>query len=103
MHRQGNDVLRQPLADRQAAVGNRIVAVGRLLMDRLRIVDHGRDALRLQCGREGVAIDALGQADGVLRPHRGAAGSNARHRDEVAECARIAFGDLVARRDLVVE
>src|SRR5439155_25984838 len=65
--------------------------------------DHRRNALRLQRCRKTIAIGALWQADGVLRPNRGASGSQPRHRHEVAETARIAPRDAVARRDLVLE
>ena len=72
-------------------------------MHRFRIVDRGRNALRLQRRGKTVAVGALGQPDGVLRPDRGAAGGKPRHGHDIAEPARIALGDLVARGDLVLE
>ena len=44
MHRQADDIVRKPLADRQAAVGDREIPVGGLLMHRLR---HSRS--RSEC------------------------------------------------------
>ncbi len=45
----------------------------------------------------------LGQPDGVLRPDRGASAGEARNGHDIAEAARVALGDLVARRDFVLE
>src|SRR6185312_13203125 len=53
--------------------------------------------------RETVAIGPLGEADGVLRPDRGASGSKPRHRYDITEAARIALRHAVAGRDLVLE
>ena len=72
-------------------------------MHRFRIIDRGRNALRLQRRREAVAIAALRQPDGVLRPHRGAAAGEPRDAHDIAEALRVALGDLVARGDLVLE
>ena len=72
-------------------------------MHRFRIIDHRRNALRPERCGETVAIGPLGQADGVLRPDRGASGSQPRHRHEVTETARIAFRNPIAGRDLVLE
>src|SRR5690349_12249576 len=72
-------------------------------MHRLRIIDYGRNALGLQRGLELVAITALWQADGVLRPDRGAAFGKLRHRNDVGEAPGVALRDHVTRRDLVVE
>jgi hypothetical protein len=94
---------RQALADRQAAVGDRVMPVGRLLMHRFRIIDRGWNALRLQRRGETIAIGVLGQTDGVLRPDRGAAGGQTRHGHDIAEVPRIAFGDHIARDDLVLK
>ncbi len=72
-------------------------------MHRLRVIDRGRDALRLQRRGEGVAVGALGRrmvycAHTEVQPR-----SHARHRRRGCRArARIARGDLVARRDLVV-
>src|SRR5438552_18458448 len=43
VHRQADDLLRQPLADRYAAFGNREVLVGRLLVQRLLVIDRRRN------------------------------------------------------------
>ena len=72
-------------------------------MHRFDVIDRGRNALRLQRRGELVAIDALGQADGILRPDRGAAGGEPRHGDDIAEGAGVALRDPVARGDLVLE
>ena len=102
MHRQADDVPRQRLAHRQAAVRNREMPVSGLLVHRLRIIDRGRHAVRFQRGGEPVAV-AVRQADGVLRPYRRIAGRDTGNGDDIAEIARIALGHRVARGDLVVE
>src|SRR5664279_5828768 len=103
MHRQADDVARQAFAGRQAAVGDREIAIGGLLMHRFHIVDRGRNALRLQRRRKTVAVASLWQPDSVLRPYRGAAAGQARNAYDIAEALRVAVGDLVARGDLVLE
>src|SRR5438477_4781843 len=72
-------------------------------MHRFRIVDGGWNALRLESSGKAIAIGALRQPDGVLRPDRGATGRQARQGDDIAEAARVALGDLIARGDLVLE
>ena len=59
VHRQADDLIGEPLADRHAAVGHRTVAIGRLAVQRLAVIDRGRDALRLERCAERVA-PALG-------------------------------------------
>ena len=103
MHRQADHVVREPFAHRQGAIGDREIPVGSLLMHRFRVVDRGRNALRFQRRGKTVAIGAFGQADGVLRPDRGAAGSKPRHGHGVAEAAGVAIGNRVAHGDLVLE
>src|SRR5467141_2840360 len=72
-------------------------------MHRFWIIDRGRNTLRLQAGREGVAIAAVWQPNGVLRPDRGAAVGEARNRHHIPEASRIALSHLVARGDFVLE
>src|ERR1700688_554876 len=55
MHWQADDIAGQAFACRQAAVCDREIPIGRLLMHRLWIIDRGRNALRLQHGSEAVA------------------------------------------------
>src|SRR5438874_8250769 len=56
VHRQADDVVREPLARGQPAVRDRIMLVGGLLVDRLGIVDRSRYPLRLQRCGEAVAV-----------------------------------------------
>src|SRR5215210_1301581 len=72
-------------------------------MHRLRIIDRGRDTLRLQRGGEAIAIAALRQADGVLRPHRGAAGGKTRNAHVIAEPLRVTLRHLVTSGDFLLE
>ena len=102
MHWQADDFLRQRLADRNAALADRVMLVGLLTMQRDRIVDRGRHALGLERGSEGIARSGL-EADGVLRPHRRHAGRHHRHGDDVAQRFVVAAGDTVARIDLIRE
>src|ERR1700761_8849269 len=67
MHRQADDIARKLLASREAAVRDREIPIGGLLMHRFRVIDRGRNALRLQRRGKTVAVDALRQPDGVLR------------------------------------
>src|SRR5215831_18451676 len=55
MHRQADDLGRQTSRYRQPAVGDREIAVRGLPMQRLRIVDRGRDALGLERRGEPIA------------------------------------------------
>src|SRR6516225_1340180 len=73
MHRQADDLLGQEVADRQTARVGWKMAVCLQAMQRLRIVDGGRNPLRLEGRREGVAAPGV-DADGVLRPYRGHVG-----------------------------
>jgi len=70
---------------------------------RLRIIDRGRNALRLQGICERFAIVSLRQADGVLRPGRNIAVSDARRGDDVMQRIEVALRDLVARGDFLIE
>jgi hypothetical protein len=103
VHRQADDVAGQAFAGRQAAVGDREIPIGGLLVHRFRIVDRGRNALPLQDSGKAVAIAALRQADGVLRPDRGAAAGQTRHRHDIAELAAVTLRHAVACGDFVVE
>jgi hypothetical protein len=85
MHRQADDIGRQALACGKAAVRDRKIPVGGLLVHRLRIIDRGRDALCFQRGGERIAISALRQTDRVLRPDRSIAAGEARNGDDIAE------------------
>src|SRR5262249_4903518 len=66
MHRQADHFLAEPLAHGQPAVGHRQAPVGALPVHRPRIVDRGRDALRLERADETVATGAS-RADRGLR------------------------------------
>src|SRR5215470_18061630 len=70
VHRQADDLLGNVVGHRQPAFVGRKMAVGFLAMQRLWVVDRGRNALCLEGGGESVPGPGLG-ADGVLRPHRG--------------------------------
>ena len=72
-------------------------------MHRLRVIDRRRNALRLERCGEGVAVGPLGQTDGVLRPHRGAAGRKPLNLHDIGKPVRIVLGYPVASRDLVLE
>ena len=63
----GRDPLRQRFRNRQAGRRAREMPVGDLLVQRLDVVDHRRDAERLQMRLERVAIRRL---DRILRPGR---------------------------------
>ncbi len=102
VHRQADDLLGEAVGDRQSAFGTREAAIDLHAMQRLRIIDRGRDALGLERRRESVARARL-DADGVLRPDRGHAVRDLRHADEAVERPRIALGDAVAGVDLVGE
>ena len=95
MHRQADHLRGEPLAHRNAAIGDREMPIGFLPVERDRIVDGGRDALRLEGGREGIA-PAGAQADGVLSPYLGRAARKLRHRREVRQMLGIALRDTVA-------
>src|SRR5215468_659598 len=102
MQRQADHFLAEPLAHGQAAIGHRQAAIGALPVHRPRIVDRGRDALRLERVNEAVAAGAR-QPDRILRPYRRHAVGQARNRRDVGERGRIAPGDTLARRDLLTE
>ncbi len=102
MHRQAEHFGGQHVAHRGAALAHRIVLVGLLAVQRDRIIDGGRHAFGLEAGRDLVAATA-GDADGVLRPHRGQAGRHRRDGDDIGELFGIVAGGAVARGDLVGE
>src|SRR5258708_1549883 len=103
MHRQADDIVGEAFACRQTALGDRETPVVMLLMHRLWIIDRGRNALCLQLGGEAVAIAALGQPDGVLRPDRGAVTGKTRNRYDIAKTSGVTLRDPVARGNLVLE
>src|SRR5436305_7945517 len=72
-------------------------------MHRLRVVDRGRNTLRLQRGSKAIAIAALRQADGVLRPHRATTAGEPRYGDNVAEPLAVAFRHVVTGGDFILE
>src|ERR1700759_4131886 len=72
MHRQADDIVGEPLADPPTAPRGRVNPGGGVLMHRLDVIDRGRNALGLERRGKAVAVDALRQADGVLRPDRAA-------------------------------
>ena len=74
--------------------------IGRLPVQRLGVIDRGRNALRLQRGRERVA-PAGGKPDRVLRPDRGLILGDARHDRDVGKAGGVARGRRIARGDLV--
>src|SRR5215831_21068809 len=72
VHRQADDLVREPLGDREAAVRTGEMRVGFLLVQRLGIVDRRRNAFGFERRREAVAPARL-ETDRVLCPHRGEA------------------------------
>ena len=70
---------------------------GKLLVERLGVVDHGGDALLLEKGLEGVALLAGGEAKGVLGPAGGEAGRGDGGADalDITEKVGVAGGDAV--------
>ena len=72
-------------------------------MHRLRVIDRSGNTLRLQRGGKAIAIGALRQADGVLRPHRGTTAGEPRNTDNVAEPLAVAFRHFVTGGDFIVE
>ena len=102
MHRQRHDFLRNALAHRQAVAGDGETRIGGLLVQRARIIDVGRHALRLHRRHESVAPRRR-HADRVLRPHRCAIGHDMGDRRHVAEAGVVALRHLLARRNLLFE
>src|SRR5215831_823273 len=102
VHRQADDLLREPLGDREAAVRTGEMRVGFLLVQRLGIVDRRRNAFGFERRREAVAPARL-ETDRVLCPHRGEAARQARHDRDIAERIAVARRRLVARDDFVAE
>src|SRR5215470_8214270 len=100
MHRQTDDLLRKEVADRQTGRVGWKMPVRLKAMQRLRIVDGGWNALRLERRREG-APAAGGDADGVLRPNRGHVGRHSWHLHDIGQMLRIAPSDPVAFRDFL--
>ena len=74
--------------------------IGDLLVQRLDVVDHRRDAERLQMRLERVAV---GRLDRVLRPGRARALARRRGLDDVAKPFGIARRHLLPRHHLVFE
>src|SRR5215470_10207089 len=68
VHRQADGLLRKEVADRQTARVGGKMAIRLQAMQRLWIVDRGRNPLRLEGRGEDVAATGI-EADGVLRPH----------------------------------
>ena len=62
VHRQADDLVGQPVADRDAAVADRIMLVGLLPVQRDRVIDRGRDAF---------GLERRGEARRAGRPARG--------------------------------
>ena len=73
-----------------------IVAIGGLAMQGLGVIDRGRDALRLQRGRQRVPPPRR-EPDGVLRPDRCRLIADVRHRREAGEALGIALRHGVPR------
>src|SRR5262249_61329825 len=67
MYGQAEDLARQAFRNREPAVGNRKIAIRRLPMQRLGIVDRGRNPLGSQGGGQAIAGIAA-DADRVLGP-----------------------------------
>jgi hypothetical protein len=70
MHGQADYLVREPLTDWRAAIGDREAPVMLLPVQRNGVVDGGGDALPLESGRNHVPA-ALREPDGILRPNRG--------------------------------
>src|ERR1700720_3602776 len=102
MHRQADHFPRKSLADRHAALDDGKMPVGFLAIERDRIIDRGRDALRLE-GRRKTVAPAGRQADRVLRPDRGRAFGQLRDLRHVGQMLAIAPRDPIAGRDLIGE
>ncbi|MNQ89317.1 hypothetical protein D3C85_1046230 [compost metagenome] len=101
MHRQADDALHQALGHRQALRPARIHLIGRLQVQRDRVVDRRGDALGLQVRGQAVAVLVL---DGVLRPVRDIARRHVRHGGDMgAQALVVAGGDAVAPFDLLTE
>src|SRR4051794_39848493 len=102
MHRQADHLGGEALGDGQSVAGARIMLVGGLAVERLRVVDRGRDAGALEGGLERVTV-VTRDPDRVLGPHRGRALRHLRHDGHLAQKIVVAPGDALARLDLVAK
>src|SRR3569623_2129070 len=91
VHRQADDLGRQLFAARKASGRDRKIQVRGLLMQRLRIIDRGRNAMRLQRRSQRIAA-SIRQPYGVLRPYRRAIRRHAWHDRNVPEAGIVTPG-----------
>src|SRR6185312_5065006 len=97
---QADHLLRDPLAHRRAAFGHRKTPVRLLTVERDRIVDRGRNALRIDRCRKRIALTG-GEADGVLRPNRCGPRGEPRDARDIGETGGISARYALTRHQLV--
>ena len=68
MHWEADDLRREPLADREAVAGDRIIPIGSLQVQGLGVIDRGGNATRFKARRESSAARG-GNPNRVLGPN----------------------------------